>query len=52
MKQRALGGAFGILFFSWLLVPVQANPEAFEVGARQTDELPGGKEADGIVADW
>ena len=29
-----------------------AAPEAFEVGPAQKDELPGGKEADGIIGDF
>ena len=30
----------------------QARPEAFEVGPRQTEALPQGKEADGIIGDF
>src|SRR5262249_9622728 len=31
---------------------VHAAPEAFEVGVVQKDQLPGGKEADGIIGDF
>ncbi|MBL9128065.1 MAG: carboxypeptidase regulatory-like domain-containing protein, partial [Verrucomicrobiales bacterium] len=33
-------------------LPAFARPEAFRVGPDQTDLLPGGKEADGIVGDF
>ncbi|MDP6057409.1 MAG: hypothetical protein QGH33_00890, partial [Pirellulaceae bacterium] len=39
----------------WLLShagPLQAGPKTFEVGASNKDALPGGKEADGILADF
>lgn len=34
------------------LAPIYANPEAFEVGPAQKDQLPRGKEADGIIGDY
>ena len=43
-----------ILLFGWaLLFPLigSAEPEAFQVGADNVDQLPGGKEADGILHD-
>ncbi len=43
-----------LLGLSWLGIglTVQARPEAFEVGPRNTSALPGGKEADGIIGDF
>jgi hypothetical protein len=35
-----------------VLTGVHAAPEAFEVGLAQKDQLPGGKEADGIIGDF
>jgi hypothetical protein len=42
------------IFFSFFAVAafLQAAPEAFEVGPSQKDQLPQGKEADGIVGDF
>jgi hypothetical protein len=34
------------------LVAVSARPEAFEIGPDDTAQLPGGKEADGIIGDF
>src|SRR3712207_3147730 len=38
----------------WLLFTVRAaaGAEAFEIGPRNTEQLPGGKEADGIIGDF
>ena len=44
-----------VLFLASLTVgvhPAPAEPEAFEVSAQNFSELPGGKEADGIVGDF
>jgi hypothetical protein len=48
MKRRLSALAF--LFASSLFL--RATPEAFEVGPDQKDQLPQGKEADGIVGDF
>ncbi len=43
------------LVLATLLVAVQAGaagPESFQIGPAQVDQLPGGKEADGIVGDF
>lgn len=46
---------YGALFFAGsLLIPVSltASPDAFEIGEANYEELPEGKEADGIVGDF
>jgi hypothetical protein len=40
------------LLFALAIPCAQAQPEAFEVGPKQTDQLPKGKEADGIIGDF
>ncbi|NBV23486.1 MAG: hypothetical protein EBS05_16400 [Proteobacteria bacterium] len=35
-----------------LALPLLAGPEAFEIGPDNKDQLPGGKEADGIIGDF
>ncbi len=42
---------FAVSFFT-MLACAHAGPEAFEVGPAQKDQLPQGKEADGIVGDF
>ncbi len=46
--RRLLAGLSLLL----IAAAAQAVPEAFEVGPSQKDELPGGKEADGIIGDF
>ena len=41
-----------LLFVALSLVPAFAKPEAFEIGPQDTAQLPGGKEADGIIGDF
>lgn len=48
MKKRALP----VLALCFTLTRALAAPEAFEVGLAQKDQLPGGKEADGIIGDF
>ena len=43
---------FTILTLLASLVLAHAAPEAFEVGPAQKDQLPQGKEADGIIGDF
>src|SRR5437868_15311671 len=41
------------LFINALLVaPLLARPEAFEIGEHNVGQLPGGREADGIIGDF
>jgi len=47
MNPRSL---FAALLFTSLAA--HAAPQAFEVGPAQKDQLPGGKEADGIIGDF
>lgn len=42
--------ALSLLAFSF--VTASAKPEAFEIGPNDTAQLPGGKEADGIIGDF
>ena len=51
MKRKAGIGLLGllVLFTSGL---AWAAPEAFEIGPQNKDQLPGGKEADGIIGDF
>ncbi|HOJ61671.1 MAG TPA: CehA/McbA family metallohydrolase [bacterium] len=51
MKRKAGIGLLGLLVLvtsglAW------AAPEAFEIGPQNKDQLPGGKEADGIIGDF
>ncbi len=48
MKSRI----FAACLFFVTLASIYANPEAFEVGPAQKDQLPRGKEADGIIGDF
>jgi len=43
-----------IILIFWLFLPLisQASVEAFEIGPGNTDQLPKGKEADGIIGDF
>ena len=43
-----------ILFLLSIILPItaQADTAAFEVGPNNTDQLPKGKEADGIIGDF
>ena len=41
-----------LLAFAALTVPLFAAPEAFEIGPDNKDQLPRGKEADGIIGDF
>ncbi len=43
---------FAVLTFLISVALVHAAPEAFEVGPAQKDQLPRGKEADGIIGDF
>ena len=43
---------FVLLVLSFSLINIQAAVEAFEVGPNNTDQLPKGKEADGIIGDF
>ncbi|MBI4664076.1 MAG: carboxypeptidase regulatory-like domain-containing protein [Verrucomicrobia bacterium] len=49
MSGALLGAS---LLFNVAVTPISAAPEAFEVGPNATDQLPRGKEADGIVGDF
>ena len=44
----------GIILFHYLILNIDlyGKPEAFEVGPATQDQLPGGKEADGIIGDF
>ncbi|MFM8471387.1 MAG: hypothetical protein ACKODH_15740 [Limisphaerales bacterium] len=46
---RRLAAAFAL---PALVLPLCAAPEAFEIGPDNKDQLPGGKEADGIIGDF
>src|SRR5436853_6166576 len=48
--MKAYLSSLSILLSS--LVAIHAAPEAFEVGPAQKDQLPQGKEADGIIGDF
>jgi carboxypeptidase family protein len=50
MKPIRLAACFVCL--PLLLSSVRAAPEAFEIGPHNKDQLPGGKEADGIIGDF
>ena len=41
-----------LLLVPALALPLFAAPEAFEIGPDNKDQLPGGKEADGIIGDF
>ena len=41
-----------VAFTAALVLPLFAAPEAFEIGPDNKDQLPGGKEADGIIGDF
>lgn len=41
-----------LLAFAAITVPLFAAPEAFEIGPDNKDQLPRGKEADGIIGDF
>ena len=51
MKRTLISG---LIIFQNLLfnIELSADPEAFEVGPETQDQLPGGKEADGIIGDF
>ncbi len=43
---------FSVTLFCLAAAQVHAKPEAFEIGMHNAGELPGGKEADGILGDF
>ena len=47
-----LSCATAVVLGSLCGLPAFAAPEAFEVGPHNRDQLPGGKEADGIIGDF
>ncbi len=42
----------GVILLGFAVVPAAAVPEAFEIGEHNVAELPGGREADGIIGDF
>ena len=51
MRQPKFWVTSVMICLAWA-VTASADPEAFEIGPRNTDQLPGGKEADGIIGDF
>ena len=51
MRQPKFWVTSVMICLAWA-VTASADPEAFEIGPHNTDRLPGGKEADGIIGDF
>ncbi len=53
VARRRLAETLALLTLNAVLAwPLLAAPEAFEIGPDNKDQLPGGKEADGIIGDF
>lgn len=52
MKSNSTTTRFVCLLALFAAFNLFAAPEAFEIGPDDTDQLPGGKEADGIIGDF
>ena len=52
MFEFLKGATCSVACLMTLTASTFAMPEAFEVGPQQKDQLPGGKEADGIIGDF
>ena len=52
MKSNSTPTRFACLLALFAAASLHAAPEAFEIGPDNTDQLPGGKEADGIIGDF
>lgn len=52
MKPNATPTRFACILALCAAFNLTAAPEAFEIGPGNTDQLPGGKEADGIIGDF
>ena len=52
MKKRFIPNFIASVALGMSIASLNAAPEAFEIGPGETDQLPRGKEADGIIGDF